>query len=341
MSHYLAFRAILDENINFFEKLSHKLYKKHEASQLEYVTTVNDIEEVIKKKINNFVENKKTAIFLSGGIDSAILASFLPEGTKAYTFNCIADNAISEVEQAKKYCEAYSLDHEVINICWSDFVQLTPELLKFNQVPFHSIEVQLLKAAKHAKSQGIKKLIIGETADGIFGGMDKLMAKEWEFTEFIDRYIFTNPQTVLFNAVDVTTVFDKYRLPNNKIDYIRFLDDIFGVESSSSYMHALELANIPYLDPYSYMKLTIPLDIKRIRNGEPKYLLRELFMKRYPGFDIPNKIPMPRPMGDWLRHYKTTRPEFIDNCCNNLTGDQKWQCWCLEQFLNMFDPIKK
>lgn len=76
-----------------------------------------------------------------------------------------------------------------------------------------------------------------------------------------------------------------------------------------------------------------------IRNGEPKYLVRELFAKRYPTLDIPTKIPMPRAMNQWLKDYKVSRPEFIPNCTENMTGDQKWLCWCLEQFLNMHEEV--
>ena len=50
---------------------------------------------------------------------------------------------------------------------------------------------------------------------------------------------------------------------------------------------------------------------------------------------------MPRAMNQWLKDYKTTRPEFIENCTQDMTGDQKWLCWCLEQFLNMYEPIRE
>lgn len=261
----------------------------------------------------------------------------MPKGAKAYTFKCIAEGAIDETKQAKKYCDIYGLDHEVIEMFWSDFENLTPEILRADGVPFHSIEVQLLKAAKYAKSQGIDRFIIGESADLIFGGMDKLIGKDWDFDDFYNRYNFAEPANILKNPVSVKEFYEKYRKPNDKIDFLKFMDDVFSIESSTSYMHAFKNAGIEYLDPYTYTKMAEPLDLNRVRNGEPKYLVRELFAERYPGLEIPIKIPMPRPMTQWLKYYKTTRPEFIENCTDNLTGDQKWLCWCLEQFLNMHD----
>lgn len=339
MSHYLAFRFIKDENINFYDGLEHTVFKPRAENEITPVFSIEDMDKIIKEKIDEFYISDKTAILLSGGIDSAILASYLPKGTKAYTFKCVADGAINETEQAKKYCDAYGLDHEVIEMNWSDFEELTPEILKVDGVPFHSIEVQLLKAAKYAKSQGIENFVIGESADLVFGGMDKLISQDWNFDDFYYRYNFVEPATALKNSVSVKDIYEKYRLPNNKIDFMTFMDEVFSIESSSSYMHAFKIAGIEYLDPYSYMKMALPLDLNRVRNGEPKYMVRELFAKRYPDIDIPNKIPMPRATTQWLKNYKTSRPEFIENCTVNMTGDQKWLCWCLEQFLNMHEEV--
>lgn len=337
MSHYLAFRFIKDENVNFYSGLTHTVYKHHPDNQIVSVYNVEDIDKVIKTKIDSFVVPGKTAILLSGGMDSAILAAYMPKGAKAYTFHCIADGVIDERVQAKKYCDACGLDQEIIEMHWSDFENLTPEILKKDGVPFHSIEVQLLKAAKHAKSQGIERIVIGDAADYVFGGMDRILSKDWTFDEFYNRFNYCDPQKVLVDGQSVRDVYEPYRLPNNMIDFQTMLKDIMDIESDTSYMHAFDNAGIDYIDPYSFMKMGMPLDLKRIRNGESKYMVRELFAKKYPHIPVPNKIPMPRATTQWLKDYKTSRPEFIKNCTENMTGDQKWLCWCLEQFLNMHE----
>ena len=86
--------------------------------------------------------------------------------------------------------------------------------------------------------------------------------------------------------------------------------------------------------------LAAPIDYNRIRNGESKYIIREAFKKLYPDFDIPKKIPMPRPVNEWMNeHYidGPKREEFIPHCTDNMTGDQKWMVYCLERFLNLID----
>lgn len=337
MSHYLAFRFIKDENINFFDGFSHTVFKPRDEKEITPVSTIDEMDSIIRAKINEFYVPNKTAILLSGGIDSAILASYLPEGTKAYTFKCIANGTIDETAQARKYCDAYKLDHEIIEMYWSDFEELTPEILKADGVPFHSIEVQLLKACKHAKSQGIDRIIYGDAADYVFGGMDKILSRDWKFDEFITRYNSIEPSKALKTPIDIKDVYEPYRKDKDMIDFQAFLKDYMDIESYTSYMHAFELGNVKYLDPFESMKMAQPLDLNRVRNGEPKYMVRELFKSKYPNIEIPTKIPMPRAMNQWLRDYKPIRDEFILNCTDNMTGDQKWLCWCLEQFLNMYD----
>ena len=82
-----------------------------------------------------------------------------------------------------------------------------------------------------------------------------------------------------------------------------------------------------------------PLDLNRVRNGESKYLIRELFSKCYPEIPVPEKTPMPRPVDEYFKNWKgPRRVEFRDDIdMSKLSGNQKWQLYCLEQFLNMIE----
>ena len=115
------------------------------------------------------------------------------------------------------------------------------------------------------------------------------------------------------------------------------MDDVFAIESSGSYLNAFGAAWMPYYDPYARLVMAEPLDMQRVRNGEPKYLVRGLYAMKYPELEIPFKIPMPRPVDAIFKEWGgPTRPEFRkDIPMDELTGNQKWQLWCAEQFLNM------
>lgn len=132
-----------------------------------------------------------------------------------------------------------------------------------------------------------------------------------------------------------------YELENDGyIDAHEFLNKNFRPESLGSYYNACDTAGIEFIAPYSLTYLDAPLDYSRIRNGESKYLVREAFQKLYPDLDMPEKIPMPRPVNEWFRNWNgPSRPEFFPHCTDNMTGDQKWMIYCLERYLNLESDI--
>ena len=94
---------------------------------------------------------------------------------------------------------------------------------------------------------------------------------------------------------------------------------------------------MPYYDPYAKLKMADELDLYRVRHGEPKYLIRGLMAMRYPEIPVPNKVPMPRPVDEYFKTWGgPKRPEFRDDIdMRRFTGDQKWQMYCLEKYLDM------
>ena len=115
-------------------------------------------------------------------------------------------------------------------------------------------------------------------------------------------------------------------------------DSIVTDESYASYDNAFYSANLPYVDPYELLKMSDPIDLKRVRNGESKYLIRELFKMRYPELPVPGKNPMPRPVDMYFKNWEgPKREEFRkDIDMSKYSGNQKWLMWVLERFLNKF-----
>lgn len=339
MSQYLAFRFVFDENKDFFPETKHKIFKTADLPWFEKVKNADEMKAVIDRVISEkgcTAEN--SAILLSGGMDSATIAASMPKGSRAYTFKSMVEGAVDEVNQARKYANAYGLDLHIVEITWDDFEKYAPILMKSKGAPIHSIEVQLYKAALQAKADGVSKIAVGESADLNFGGMDKMLAKDWTFDEWVKRYNFCDPAKIVKHPVDVTSVYEPYRIGTNGVNFVDFIQQVFGLESSNSYAHVIDMFGFDYVDPYAYMGMAEALDLQRVRSGDSKYLIRDLFRKCYPNIPVPNKIPMPRAVAIWLKDWKgPTRKEFLPNCIAGLSGDQKWQLWCLEQFLNMHD----
>lgn len=341
LSSYIAFRYIWKDDVDFCEGFQHKNFRPLPVSERIPVRTAADIDKHIKKQFDNlYSKYTHIGIMLSGGMDSANLASYLKPGSHAYTFDSSSGVFDQDIERAKLYCKKFGLKHHLVDITMDDYKKFTPIVMKAKFAPVHSIEPQIYKVAEKAKQDGVQLMIVGESADLIFGGMDKLISPKWDFDGFANRYTFLSPQMVLTNPIDMSELYENYRLPDNNIDYMKFMDEVFSIESSSSYLNAFGAAWMPYYDPYACLMMAEPLDMNRVRNGEPKYLVRELYAMKYPELPIPFKIPMPRPVdsifGAWDGPH---RPEFRkDIPMEQLTGNQKWQLWCAEQFLELVEP---
>ena len=339
----MAFRYIYKDNVDFFPWTYHHNPTPRPTDQRTPVKTAADIDHNIQKQIDElYQKHDKIAILLSGGMDSASLATYLKPGSNAYTFtSSLSDVYDIDRKRAEEYCKRLGLKLNYIDISFDDYKLYSPLLMKKKGAPLHSIEPQIYKAVSASRANGDEIIMTGIGADGPFGGLDKILSKDWGFDEFANDYIFLDPQLVLTSPVDVMELFEKYRLPNNKIDYQKFAGEVFYTESSGSYDNVFDSISTPtHYAPYTKLIMAEPLDLARIRNGESKYLIRELFSRRYPGLEAPNKVPMPRPVdkifADWSG---PTRPEFRQDIpMDKLTGNQKWQLWCAEQFLNLFDP---
>lgn len=336
----MAFRYIWKDGMDFYPGFTHRNYRPLQAEERIPVTTAADIDREIQQQIDALYQQYDSiGILLSGGMDSANIASYLKPGSHAYTFISSTGVFDDDAERAKQYCQKFQLQHHLIDITFDDYKKYTPIVMASKWAPVHSIEPQIYKAAIQAKKDGVQMILVGESADLIFGGMDKLITPEWTFDAFVKRYTFLEPSLVLRHPVSQNERFEPYRIGNNGIDVLRFMDDVFSIESSSSYLNAFAAAQLPYYDPYARLVMAEPLDMKRVRNGEPKYLVREFYAMKYPELPIPFKIPMPRPVDEIFKDWDgPSRPEFrSDIPMQTLTGNQKWQLWCAELFLNLFD----
>ncbi len=337
MSSFLAFRYIYENDKDFFAGLRHKYYVQHSDSLKCLVKNEFDIDNAIKSQFEE-INGKKLGILLSGGMDSAILASYM-SGCDAYTFRFLNGTIQSdELKRAEYYASYYKLNLHYVDIDWKIVEKNVDACMEHKNAPVHSIEPQIYEAAIQAKNDGIEVMIIGDASDYVFGGMDKLLSKDWDFDEFYKKFIYIEPSDVLVNPVDIKYIFEMYR-KDKKIDFMGMMDTITIDESYASYDNAFKTSNMNYFDPYELLKMSEPLDLNRIRSGESKYLIRNLFKMKYPNYPVPEKNPMPRPVDEYFKDWcGPKRNEFRkDIDYSKFTGNQKWLIWCLERFLNLFE----
>ena len=342
MSSFLSLRYVEDENMQFFNGIHHQVYKQQPLERKVFVTNAYDID-IALRNVFRRISHEKLGMLLSGGMDSSILASYMPEGADAYTFRFLGGKYQNdELERAEYYAKYYHLNLHYVDIDWNTVEQNVDKVMAHKGAPVHSIEPQLYAAAIQAKNDGVTMLIIGDAADYVFGGMDGLLSKNLIYEQYVKRTIYVDPAEVLKEPYDMNYLFERYRLGKNSIDYLRFYDEVVTDESYASYENAFKTAEIDFIDPYELLKMAKPLDLGRIRNGDTKYLIRDLFRMKYPETAVPIKQPMPRPVDAYFAHWEgPERKEFRDDIdIKKYNGNQKWLLYCLERFLNIYDNEK-
>lgn len=339
MSSYLSLRYVEDDEKQFFDGLHHQVYKQQPLERKVFVSDALDIDIAIRNVFRR-IAHEKLGMLLSGGMDSSILASYMPEGADAYTFRFLGGNYQNdELERAEFYAKFYHLNLHYVDIDWNIVEQCVDKVMAHKGAPVHSIEPQLYAAAMQAKNDGVTFLIIGDAADYVFGGMDGLLSKNWSFDQYVKRTIYVDPADVLKEPYNMDYLFERYRIGKNSIDYLRFYNEVVTDESYASYENAFESADIDFIDPYELLVMAKPLDLGRIRNGDTKYLIRDLFRLKYPETIVPSKQPMPRPVDEYFADWEgPKRKEFRDDIdIRKYNGNQKWLLYCLERFLYKFE----
>ena len=100
MNSYLTYRSIINKEYGFSESLPTWFWNMF--SERISVCTSEELGVQLKNKIDECLQDGPVALMLSGGMDSAILARYLPEGTQTYTLHCVANSGIDEAPRISR-----------------------------------------------------------------------------------------------------------------------------------------------------------------------------------------------------------------------------------------------
>ena len=309
---------------------------RRDFNELKPVTDAVQMDEYLTRRLGG-LDPETTGVLLSGGMDSAIIASYLPRGARALTFRFADGDTPSEVAEARTYAEQLGLRLVEVPIALTEYLQSLPALMRRRNAPVHSIEPQIYRSLVTARDLGIDTVLTGENADSLFGGFDGLVASEWSYEDFVRRYTFVDPVLVLNRPVDYKDAFEASRR-GDQADAHHFMSTVFAEESLNSYLNPAGLAGIDLVSPFAELRMADALDLPRVQRGDSKYLVRDLFRLRFDGDEPRPKLPMPRSVGTLLANWNgPTRPEFRPKTAEGLRPDQRWMIFVLEQFLEMID----
>ena len=238
----------------------------------------DDIEERLK--------SSDTAIFLSGGLDSSLLAAINKPKIAyvAYYPECEC-NEIKWANQVAKYLDIIL---KSVKITKNRYLSTIEYLIKQKGDGLHPNEPCIYLLALQAKKDGYNKVILGSGADGLFGGYTDLLINETKWMNsaqtFIDRYAYIKK--------DVSIPFKKWK----KWGMYRFLLEIHTpglIDRATNACNAAEVESVfPYLEngiPQLMWNAPMEQKINKIilREIANKYLPQEIIYKEKIAFPTP------------------------------------------------------
>lgn len=163
------------------DSLSLEATTKHFASQLPKVTHDNkealiesygiELEQAVQRQLLADVE---VGILLSGGIDSAVIASLAKKHykgkLKAFTIGFEGDFEEDEIADAKETAEILGLEHHIKKITFTDFLELIKECSRIVEEPLATTSMIPMYYLAQMASEKVKVVLTGQGADEPLGG---------------------------------------------------------------------------------------------------------------------------------------------------------------------------
>ena len=160
----------------YYKDLKNKQLQFDSTQQLKYL-----INKAVKKRL---VSDVPLGIFLSGGIDSAIIMSSVSElGKKIPTFTVgfkdqkkYYDESIS----AKKISKYFGFENKTIYLDQKKVLSSIDQILEANDEPFADSSAIAMHLISYSVKDDIKVALTGDGGDEIFGGYSKYTSYKWK-----------------------------------------------------------------------------------------------------------------------------------------------------------------
>ena len=170
--HFLE-ASLENENISFFIKsFITPLPKTVKARSPNLVNEYGkQLENAVKRQLLSDVE---VGIFLSGGIDSALIASLAKNHykgkLKAFTVGFDGEHIENEIEEARETADFLKLDHYYKIISFSDFLGMIKECIRIVEEPLATTSMIPMYFLSELTAKHVKVVLAGQGADEPLGG---------------------------------------------------------------------------------------------------------------------------------------------------------------------------
>ena len=313
LQQYIEFGYIFDENQTIFEGVSklppgcHALVRTGEAPTIRRYFTPRppgEVEQCDEESrldelyatlsvvtAQHLVADVPIGLLLSGGLDSSLIAALAARHVPVLAVSMgFADSGVDERLHARRLAEYIGANYVDVTITPQDVMdEVTAGAWVFDDLfaDWGTLTTRLMY--RRCRERGIKVVLVGEGADELFGGYDTFRAagqlRLWQqfrlyqqyssrrhgslFSQFrhsLSEYLETESR----DAFEVVRQFESTRqLPNNYLMKVDKASMAEGVEARAPYLDR-RVAELAWRTPREWL----------LRNGENKYLLRELGRRR-------------------------------------------------------------
>ena len=157
--------------------------KKIEELYTDENEVIDSIEQLLIDSIKNrLIADVPVGLFLSGGVDSSLIAALTSHQTpnlNAFTVS-FHDKKYDESAYAKQVCNKYGINYNEIEVSGNDFVDSISDWIKIqDDIVADPSALLLYKISEYAHSLNYRALLAGEGSDELFGGYNSYKYFNW------------------------------------------------------------------------------------------------------------------------------------------------------------------
>tara|TARA_Y100000591_G_scaffold63459_1_gene52105 strand:+ start:3164 stop:5008 length:1845 start_codon:yes stop_codon:yes gene_type:complete len=274
---YLSFRYVLGEN-TFFENIKDVLpgqliyFDKKELKKIIFWQLNNNsktiideksaIEELNLKLLNavnsHLIGDVKIGIFVSGGLDSSLVAHYLNKSQKNIEGfgSSVKENGYDELYYINRLCEDENINLNIVEINKNNFLDNINNIIKFRSEPASIPHETGFFLMSKLMSKKIKVVMSGEGADELFGGYGRLFQSP---IDFYKKRIFNLKYAEIDHFLDRYSIFKDHD-KSNYLNLETFSNKLHD-EDSIEYLHKVfsEVKHKNYFDKMYYVMFKIHL----------------------------------------------------------------------------------
>ena len=207
-------------------------YKKSSGDNLN--TSLKRIDDLIHLAVKRRIESSDLEVgcFLSGGIDSGLVASIASEFSPGIkTFTVSFPGAYNEIPLARLVAKKYKTNHTEISISFDDLINDVEKIiLNYGEPYFDSSAIPSYYVSREAKKH-VTVILNGDGADELFGGYRR-------YVPFSKFDFFKSSQIIKNISSSVVSVLPQPTDKKSKLNFLYRLADLASKSGLETYLSA-------------------------------------------------------------------------------------------------------